>query len=83
MEDCSQAIYNEEWHNALMPGDRVFCHNYHGYGFLKEYYPATIVARYGKREYGRTYSDLCDVVFDHKPETVSHGHFTSYLRTSP
>lgn len=45
--------------------------------------PATVVARYGTRTKGsmddppRTYPDLIDVLFDHRPESVSKGHFTS------
>ncbi len=52
--------------------------------------PATVVCRYGKvaSYYGGNiydgydiqlgpYEDLVDVVFDHRPEKVSHGHFTS------
>ena len=45
---------------------------------------ATIVKRYGQiaRHYPINdftlgpYEDMVDVVFDHKPERVSHGHFT-------
>lgn len=42
--------------------------------------PATVVCRYGcKRELGGEifmYPDNLDVVFDHRPKQVSHGHFT-------
>jgi hypothetical protein len=44
--------------------------------------PATVVCRYGC--YGQSrltrhykYPDLVDVVFDHRPLTVSTGHFTN------
>lgn len=45
--------------------------------------PATVVCRYGSKttdpESGLTrhYPDLVDVLFDHRPERVSRGHFTS------
>ena len=42
--------------------------------------PAVVVCRYGKKtDYGSgpvLYPDLVDVVFDHRPSSVSHGHFT-------
>ena len=51
---------------------------------------ATIVRHYGKKirvpdsvgsEDGYwKYPDLVDVVFDHRPNVVSHGHFTSGIR---
>jgi hypothetical protein len=42
--------------------------------------PATVVRRYGMKEYGRTYPDLVDVIFDHRPEQVSTAHFTSGVK---
>lgn len=45
--------------------------------------PALVVCRYGKVvDYGSgpcRYSDLIDVVFDHRPGEVSCGHFTEYV----
>lgn len=47
------------------------------------YKPATIVCRYGQKSKAINqdgfwyYPDLVDVVFDHRPELVSHGHFTN------
>jgi len=44
--------------------------------------PATVVCRYGcKTRYSGmdedcVYPDLVDVLFDHRPERISHGHFT-------
>jgi hypothetical protein len=43
---------------------------------------ATVVCRYGlishgKYTYGFCYPDLVDVVFDHRPDNISRGHFTS------
>lgn len=29
------------------------------------------------------YPDVVDVRFDHRPERVSHSHFTNYLKRSP
>ncbi len=49
--------------------------------------PATIVNRYGslKKDYVSgslgPYPDLIDVVFDHRPEEVSKGHFTNFAIT--
>jgi hypothetical protein len=47
--------------------------------------PATVVCRYGC--YGQSrltrhykYSDLVDVVFDHRPDKVSTGHFTNGVK---
>jgi hypothetical protein len=49
--------------------------------------PATVVCRYGYKykvpdNSGRiwTYEDCVDVIFDHRPERVSKGHFTSGVR---
>jgi|HubBroStandDraft_2_1064218.scaffolds.fasta_scaffold868868_1 hypothetical protein len=39
--------------------------------------PATVVRRYGIKHNDMIYPDLIDVVFDHRPETVSVSHFTS------
>jgi hypothetical protein len=36
--------------------------------------PATIVKHYGDKDY-----DLVDVVFDHRPEKVSRGHFVNMI----
>ena len=45
--------------------------------------PATVVCRYGRKDAAitsdwpeRIYDDLVDVIFDHRPERVSKGHFT-------
>ena len=41
---------------------------------------ATVVCRYGKDSsdlgLGK-YDDLVDVIFDHRPKEISHGHFTN------
>jgi hypothetical protein len=37
---------------------------------------ATVVCRYGERVRDWIYEDLVDVVFDHRPNEVSKGHFT-------
>jgi hypothetical protein len=37
--------------------------------------PATVVCWYGEKTNWGTYPDLVDVVFDHRPEYISHGHF--------
>jgi hypothetical protein len=39
--------------------------------------PATVVCRYGMKDKDIIYSDLVDVLFDHRPEEVSKCHFTS------
>jgi hypothetical protein len=46
---------------------------------LDAYKPATIVRRYSEtsKHSGYHYPDLIDVVFDHRPEKVSKGHFTT------
>lgn len=40
--------------------------------------PATVIRRYGFRSqyYGWVYPDCVDVLFDHRPERISKGHFT-------
>ncbi len=49
--------------------------------------PATVLARYGsKTDYGSgpvLYPDLVDVIFDHRPFEVSHGHFTEWIEPIP
>jgi hypothetical protein len=49
--------------------------------------PATVVARYGLREYVggclAIYPDLVDVLFDHRPGRVSGGHFTRTVEVIP
>jgi hypothetical protein len=43
--------------------------------------PATVVCWYGyESRFGR-YSDLIDVVFDHRPDEVSHRHFSDGVLT--
>lgn len=43
--------------------------------------PATVVRWYGytSKNFGR-YPELIDVRFDHRPDTISRGHFTEFLR---
>jgi hypothetical protein len=68
--------------SEIMPGDRVMVFDYRLFKDDKltplshTVRPATVVCRYGIKEHGRTYEDLCDVLFDHRNEHVSHGHFT-------
>lgn len=44
--------------------------------------PGIVVCRYGKRSHpclgtpGWVYPDLIDVLFDHRPNRISEGHFT-------
>ena len=75
----------------IMPGTRVLVFDYTIFKddvktpLSQTLKKATVVCRYGslKETYsisGTTlgpYPDLVDVVFDHRPERVSHGHFTS------
>lgn len=49
--------------------------------------PATIVCHYGYRQttfageaVDWIYSDCVDVVFDHRPDRISHGHFTVTIK---
>lgn len=42
--------------------------------------PATVVRRYGFKNKHGVYPDCIDVVFDHRPGKVSHGHFTKAAR---
>lgn len=75
----------------IMPGDRVLV--YDSLAFVddittpvfKLMRPATIICRYGYRQGvrgrgSRIFSDIVDVVFDHRSEFVSHGHFTNYIK---
>ncbi len=45
--------------------------------------PATVVKWYGESKEGidgapvRRYEDMIDVIFDHKPERISEGHFAT------
>ena len=58
--------------------------------------PATVICRYGVRRSWRLskmvekddivesiYPDQVDVIFDHRPDQISHGHFTSGVSTRP
>jgi len=42
--------------------------------------PAIIVCRYGKKTRFGKYLDLVDVIFDHRPNDISHGHFTDGVK---
>ena len=41
---------------------------------------ATVVRHYGFKNHGRTYPDVIDVVFDHRPGEVSKMHFTKAVK---
>ena len=79
----------------IMPGDRVLVFDPRVYKddittpFSHTVRPATVVCRYGMRGSnpfsifsgdGLIYSDLIDVVFDHRPGQVSNGHFTGGVK---
>lgn len=78
--------------NELFPGDRVLVFDSLLYKDDKStplsitMRPATIVARYGRKDYdwesrkNWVYSDLIDVEFDHRPGKISHGHFTNMCK---
>lgn len=73
----------------IMPGDRVKVFD----GALFEddittplaitFLPGTVVCRYGKKDRAIDqegywlYPDLVDILFDHRPKHISHGHFTN------
>ena len=74
----------------IMPGDRVMVFDW--LLFKNDFdtplsvtmKPATVTRRYGRlptkfAPWG--YPDLVDVVFDHRPEQESQGHFTNCVRT--
>lgn len=77
--------------HEIYPGTRVRV--YFNRGFIDDrttpcrmlMKPATVVQRYGRKSAylpisempPREYPDLVDVVFDHEPDCVSCGHFTS------
>lgn len=52
--------------------------------------PATVVKWYGQLQKSYCdgelvlgpYDSLIDVVFDHRPERVSHGHFTTFVEAA-
>lgn len=73
----------------IMPGDRVSVFDPRLFVDDKKtplsvtVRPATVVCRYGKKVFYSAsmtrpwiYPDLVDVEFDHRPGTVSKGHFT-------
>jgi hypothetical protein len=73
----------------IMPGDRVqafdwtLFKNDHDTPLSVTMKPATVVRRYGRlptRLSPWNYPDLVDVVFDHRPERESQGHFTDCVR---
>lgn len=66
----------------IMPGTRVTVYDPR----IEKFKPATVSRRYGMKQPAsklnpinfpqRIYDDLVDVLFDHRPETISKGHFT-------
>lgn len=70
-----------------MPGDRVLAFDHLLYRddvstpCSVTVRPATVLARYGteSKRFGR-YPDLVDLLFDHRPEQSSYGHFTHGVR---
>lgn len=42
--------------------------------------PATVVCRYGYKGRFGIYPDCVDVIFDHRPDQISKGHFTNRVR---
>lgn len=74
--------------NELYPGDRVMV--FDSLLFVDDrktplthtVRPATIVCRYGRKSNigPWVYEDLVDVVFDHRPDKISKGHFTDCVR---
>jgi len=73
-----------ELYSDILPGVRVLVFDYRLFKCDIEtplshtMRPATVVCRYGRVDEwnGIQYPDLVDVVFDHRPERVSCGHFT-------
>lgn len=83
--ESREATMNDE----IMPGDRVRVFDHRLFKddvstpLSHTVRQATVVCRYGKvvfypacMEKPWRYPDLCDVVFDHRPNEVSKGHFT-------
>lgn len=76
--------------NEIFPGTRVMIFDPSLYiddiktPLTKTVKPATVVSRYGMKclVLGElcTYTDLVDVVFDHRPNKISHGHFTNSIK---
>lgn len=79
----------------LMPGDRVIVFDnllYRNDLITPPTYThrsATIIKRYGQRAdfypisklWLGPYPDMIDVVFDHRPDRISHGHFTKWVKS--
>ena len=44
--------------------------------------PGTVICRYGEynKIYNVSYDDLVDIQFDHRPDKISKGHFTSLVK---
>lgn len=75
----------------IMPGDRVLVFDYLLFKndistpLSVTMKPATVICRYGMwsgwyENERYCYPDLVDVKFDHRPELISHGHFTSGVK---
>ncbi len=74
---------------AFYPGDRVRIFDWRLFKNDKDtpvsftVRPATVLRWYGRRASktigGYPYPSLIDVVFDHRPNEVSHGHFTNII----
>lgn len=76
---------------TIMPGDRVLVFDSRLFKNDRDtplsvtMKPATVIRRYGYRSplFGWEYPDCCDVLFDHRPEQESRGHFTDMIRSAP
>lgn len=79
---------------VFKPGDRVLCYDSSLFKDDKSTpcldltRPATVVCWYGSpiRKYSKDlilgpYPSLVDVIFDHRPNSVSHGHFGDGVET--
>lgn len=81
--------------NVFRPGQRVMVYDYSLFKddvktpFIQLFRPATVVCWYGKPEVHYPvcdlklgpYPNLVDVIFDHRPNQVSHGHFGDGVET--
>lgn len=65
--------------SEILPDSRIMVYD----GETDAFKPATVICRYGFRStYNERwiYPDNVDVRFDHRPDRISHGHFTDGVR---
>ena len=80
----SNRVASDDGLDCLLPGSRALVWDSFMFRNDKEtpnlWRPATIIRRYGCKTQFGVYPDCIDVIFDHRPNIESRGHFTDGIR---